>query len=93
MTKVNLNDETVVDPLAYPTDKYVEGWGDTNTGGLTFKVWLRHVDRQVSKKCGLGCMDLPDIDYWNLWNDGVEPRDAAFEVLEEAGFPLDEEWD
>lgn len=58
--------------------------------GRTFDEWKRLVDRAVVKRSGIGCDDLPDVDYWQMWNDGTSPDDAMIEVLETAGFPLED---
>ena len=53
---------------------------------MTFEDWKNEVDTFLVNRCGLSSMDLPDCDYWNMWNDGLPSCDAAQTALEEAGF-------
>lgn len=56
---------------------------------MTFEQWLAAVDREVIAICGISVHELPDWDFWNAWNDGVPPEEAAEEVLINADFPID----
>jgi hypothetical protein len=60
-----------------------------NEEGLTFEEWMAKVDRVIAAHCGLGSGDLADQTYWDWWNDGVSPRDAAEMTLEDEGFPFE----
>lgn len=53
---------------------------------MTFKEWLAEVNTFLVALCGMGSDDLPDQDYWNMWNDEVDPEDAATEILDNEGF-------
>ena len=58
-----------------------------NCDGWSFVRWLNRVDREVSKISGLGVNDLADRPYWDQWNDGMAPADAAIDCLEYSDFP------
>lgn len=51
-----------------------------------FMAWMMKVDAALESVCGLGSSDLPDADYYSMFASGVEPRDAAEQVLEDEGF-------
>lgn len=59
--------------------------------GRTFAAWKCLVNVEVVAKCGLSCDDLPDVDYWQMWHDGMTPEHAAIEVLDAADFPFDDD--
>lgn len=46
-----------------------------------FLVWLHNVDRLLSRRVGLGLLDLADA-YRDMYDDGVDHREAAREALE-----------
>lgn len=50
---------------------------DVNDDGLTFAQWQRKVNRWVLGICGVTTEDLADYPSWDLWADGVSPREAA----------------
>ena len=58
--------------------------------GLTFAQWKRKVNVECARLCGLTSDDLPDAAYWDMWDSGESPEDAAGSVLEDEGFPFDE---
>lgn len=60
----------------------------TNGNGLTFKQWMKLVNRAVYAKCLMTCDDLADCCYWDWWNDDMSPADAADMVLQENDFDL-----
>lgn len=62
---------------------------DRNQYGFTFDAWMGRVDRAVMTRAGVSVFDLADQPYWDLWRDGVDPRDAAAAALEDEGFPFD----
>ena len=63
-----------------------------NDDGQTFDAWLKEVDQELESICGLGTIDLTDVDYWNMW-DWCEPvHDAALEVLRENDYPMELAW-
>jgi hypothetical protein len=50
-----------------------------------FNQWKAKVDAILSKKLGgLTSDDLPDIDYWSLWQDRVSPSSAAAQAIRNA---------
>ncbi|MEI2607285.1 MAG: hypothetical protein V9G20_01510 [Candidatus Promineifilaceae bacterium] len=40
-------------------------------------------------RAGLFADDLPDVPYYDWFEDGISPQEAAEMVLEESGFPMD----
>ena len=61
---------------------------------LSFEEWMKRVDAQLIKWCGLSSSDLPDYMYWDMWDDDTSYADAACEALSDAasemGFDADE---
>lgn len=57
---------------------------------MPFKVWMGKVDKVlISITDAFDSGGLPDIGYWDLWNDGASPEEAAAEALENAGYPTE----
>ena len=55
----------------------------------SFSTWKRAVNREVEAIAGLGCDDLPDVNFRDMYDDEMPPKDAALEVLEAAEFPME----
>lgn len=55
----------------------------------TFEEFMREVDREIAKVCGLGHSDLADFLYYDAYESEEDPADVAREVLENEGFPFD----
>jgi hypothetical protein len=52
----------------------------------TFDEWMAAVDREIAVSlCGLNSEDLPDANYYDMYESEYTPEDAAAEVLEDAG--------
>ncbi len=52
-----------------------------------FREWLRQVDLELTKRCGLSHDDLAD-QHWRDWhNDGMTAAEAACECLVNEGLP------
>lgn len=66
----------------------LEGYGDDDP---RFQTWMRKVDAIVTRKCGLGCMDLADVCYRDWFDSGTTPGQAARDVLAENGLPGSED--
>ena len=64
---------------------------ETNCDGLTYKQWYDKVNAYVMNVAELGIDDLSDGPSWDSWNAGETPEDYAREMLEENGFPFDDE--
>ena len=63
---------------------------DTNEDGLTFDQWQLRVDNMLLGMCGLTADDLADYPSYDLWADGVSPKEAAMICLEDWNdFPSD----
>lgn len=56
---------------------------------MTFENWIKEVDKILISTCGLGHDDLPDMAYWDCWDDGLTPQEMADDVLDENGWPRD----
>lgn len=50
-------------------------------GALTFEQWLRAVDIEVVKITGLSTEDFADWNFSDAYEDGIEPRQAAIDML------------
>lgn len=55
-----------------------------------FDVWMTQVDERLATICGLPSGDLPDMPYYDMFDGGTTPEDAACDALEVAGFPMEE---
>lgn len=58
-------------------------------GEVSFDMYMSAVNRILSDAVMLSAQDLPDIAYYDMYNDGVSPAEAAQEALIEAGAPDD----
>lgn len=54
-----------------------------------FAQWKARVNVCVIARAGVFADDLPDVPYYDWFEDGISPQAAAEMVLEESGFPLD----
>ena len=57
---------------------------------MTFEEWIAKVDAILISICGLGHSDLPDMAYWDSWDDGVTPQEMVEDVLEDNHWPMEE---
>lgn len=48
---------------------------------LCFEDWKFAVDDELFGECSMTSDDLPDIEYYCLWEAGSSPRDAALEAI------------
>jgi len=57
---------------------------------MEFKNWFAKVDAIMAAHYGLGAGDLPDWNYRDAFDEGMEPTDAArhaiAEILEAEGY-------
>jgi hypothetical protein len=51
-----------------------------------FDKWLGKVDSHISALCGLSHFDLADRPYYDMFEGGCTPQEAAEEALEYEGF-------
>lgn len=42
-----------------------------------FKAWMAKVDAAIEARIGMSSMDLPDICYNDMYQDGAKPGTAA----------------
>ena len=54
---------------------------------MGFEVWMNKVDEALGEKCGLSHNDLADQTWYDWYNSGMEPAEAAAECLANEGFP------
>lgn len=50
---------------------------------MTFEQWMKKVNAKLVATCGLESSDLADIAYYDLFEDGLSPAEAAKEALAE----------
>ena len=58
---------------------------------ITFESWMKRVDNYCRHVSGLSCYDLPDTCYRDKYDMGDSPSETARELLEDEGFPFDED--
>lgn len=51
---------------------------------MDFDAWMKRVDAAVNSWIGLSYEDLPDVDYYTMWEDGWPAGDAAQFALDNA---------
>lgn len=60
--------------------------GTTKLDGLSFNQWMNQVDGHVQHTVGLSVHDLPDCNFMDWYLDEMPAKEAAVEVLNEAGY-------
>ena len=55
----------------------------TKTEKVNFNDWMKEVDTCVSKSLGfgLGVYDLPDCPFYDWFDDGMTPKQAARKAI------------
>ena len=48
---------------------------------MTFKQWMKRVDRLLESALGLSSMDLVDQCWRDMFDDGITPREAASDII------------
>lgn len=61
-----------------------------HTDDVFFAIWLQALDQAVRRRVLVRYDDLEDWGYWDAYDAGMSPRDAAIEMLEDAGWDFDE---
>lgn len=56
---------------------------------MTFEQWMQKVDSKVGAMTGLSVHDLADQPFRDWFDDGMSPREAALETLENDGYPME----
>ena len=51
-----------------------------------FATWMREVNTEIDAVCGLISDDLPDVGYWDMWDSGLTPFEAADFALHAADY-------
>ncbi len=57
-----------------------------HTVDVHFAIWLEVLDRSVRRRVMMSYDDLEDWDYWSAYDSDYSPRDAALEMLADAGW-------
>lgn len=55
----------------------------TDTDRTAFDAWLAAVDNALEARCGLTSLDLADVSYYDWYEDGFTPVQAARLALSE----------
>lgn len=50
---------------------------------LSFEDWCAKIDAELRDMLGLGRDDLPDMLYWQSWNDGESVDGMLIQICEE----------
>lgn len=51
-----------------------------------FEVWLKEVDHEVWAEAGVSRCDIADKPWYDWFESGMDPDEAARQALEEEGF-------
>jgi hypothetical protein len=57
-----------------------------HTDDVYFAIWLQALNTAVQRRVMVSYDDLEDWDYWDAYEAGMSPRDAAVEMLADAGW-------
>jgi hypothetical protein len=57
-----------------------------HTEDVIFAVWLQALDQAVRRRVLISYDDLEDWGYWDAYDAGMSPVDAAVEMLADAGW-------
>lgn len=69
-----------------PEQAQALGWKDRSE---EFAAFCTQIDTHLIRISSLASDDLPDWDYASAFESEMSPLDCAYEVLAQAGFPLD----
>ena len=61
-----------------------------HTDDVYFAVWLHALNRVVQSRVLLSYDDLEDWDYWSAYDGDMTPKEAALQMLDDAGYSYDE---
>lgn len=75
----------------FERDEDTDQLDPVNLDGLTFQQWMQAVDREIARYCGLSHHDLADWLFWDNWHNCTPPEETARDVLEDNGFPFEDE--
>jgi hypothetical protein len=57
---------------------------------MSFNDWMDKVNEEIAQIIMLDSDDLPDLDYFAMFEDNATPQQAARKALENAGFYQDD---
>lgn len=77
-------------------DKWIKENGEAaceryDTDDPRFALWLACVDRAVQRRVVLSYMDMEDWHYYDAYDAGMSPVEAALEALEYNGYNVEGE--
>lgn len=49
----------------------------TSMEEVSFRMWMDIVNNIIESKVFLSCDDLPDVDYYSMYDSGSSPTEAA----------------
>ena len=70
-------------PIGQNPDR--DSLSDYTAGHLGFHGWMRMVNARIRTRAIIGAMDLPDRRWRDLYDEQVDPVEAADEALAEEG--------
>ncbi len=56
---------------------------------MSFEKWMQRVDVVMVRMCGLTHNDIADQSWYDWFEAGYKPVQAATEALENEGFPVE----
>jgi hypothetical protein len=87
MTRAPLNlrrGETMKHQLQLALDDDIHAY--VGEGRHEFKAWLAEADLLCLRQTGVSIFDLADMPYDDWYEDGMSPKEAVRELLEEEGY-------
>jgi len=48
---------------------------------MSYQLWLVQLDRALERLAGLSYTELPDQNWWDMWDSGLAPGHAARKAL------------
>lgn len=61
---------------------------EVDTAQVAFQKWMEQVDDFVQQIAGCSVYDLPDCDFYSMFQDGASPAESANGAVSEAGLDL-----
>jgi hypothetical protein len=53
-----------------------------------FDRWMKRVDEVIERRLMITSEDLPDVDYYGMFDSSLSPSEAASEAIRQAGYIL-----
>ena len=71
---------------ANETEMWDSAAANDSGGDAKFENWMNAADMEVSRRAGLSIHDLADMNYRDMYEDGLSPKRAAGRALRNEGF-------